>query len=459
MNLRLSAPISHTYKPCIRGSACVGRVACRRYGTVASSNDRYKSRETVLPGDARSSTQRPWAGALEAETSRAKPRPTPQFYVPSMLLPREAAQSPTVHKIHILGEDERSKFIAHALSSVYDSVEMLGWRSNSSPKYRNIQKTRSATQRARPSVEPNLAVPRVIANADNSHIDHLVVTGHGHEAAEALQSVKNRIDDNTTICLMNDGLGVLEDVRKKIFSGTDAAPNFLLGHMSHRLAFNRTYDAVRQLKDGQTKLTLAEVPRMRVKDMHKTETRPNFVRTLAEAKNLHSSLTPFDQWLRFKLPSVIFDSVVEPVCVLLDMPYQGLLQNPAAQRMMQSLLSEIIMVLENMPELEGSTVIRDYVHSKGIRRFMYNKIMGKRSQPSQLLRRIENGLPTDVEYLNGYFLRRGQKLGVDLRMNLMMRDMVKARHSQAIEQLNSFIPVEETSIPSHSSFRYRTSPR
>lgn len=336
---------------------------------------------------------------------------------------------------------------------------MLGWRGNHSSKYRNIQKARPNSRRAAANIEPNLAIPRAISEADDSHIDQLVVSGRGHEAVQALQAVKNRIDENTTVCLMSDGLGVLEDVRRKIFQGTDDVPNFLLGHMNHRLAFNRTYDAVTQLKQGQTKLTLAEAPRMRVKDMHKIESRPNFVETLKEATDLRSSLTPFDQWLRFKLPSVIFDSVVEPVCVLLEMPYQGLLQNPAAQRMMESLLSEIIQVLESMPELEGSTVMRDYIHSKGIRKFMYSGIVWKRSQPSQLARRIENGLPTDMQYLNGYFLRRAQKLGLDLRMNMMMRDMIKAKHSQAIERLNSFIPVEETSVPSDLAFRYRTTPR
>lgn len=395
---------------------------------------------------------------MKVEPSIAKTLPTPQFYVPSVLLPREAAQSPTVHKIHILGEDERSKFIAHALSSVYDSVELLGWRDHCSSKYRNIQRLRPNSRRATSHVATNLAIPRTFARDDSSRIDQLVVTGHGHEAAEALKTVKHRIDENTTVCLMNDGLGVLEDVRRKIFDGIDASPSFLLGHMSHRLAFNRTYDAVTQLKQGQTKLTFGQEPRMRVKDMQKIKSRPNFIRTFEEAEDLHSSFTPYDQWLRFKLPSVIFDSVVEPVCVLLEMPYQGLLQNPPAQRMMQGLLSEMMLVLENMPELQGSTVIRDYVHSKGIRKFMHSRIMAKRSEPSKLTRRIEKGLPTDVEYLNGYFLRRGQRLGVDMRMNIMMRDMVKAKHSQAIERLNSFVPMEETSVPSHLAFRYRTSP-
>jgi len=406
--------------------------------------------------------RRPWSSALQPEPAIVKPRPAPQFYVPSVLLPPEAAKSPTVHKIHILGEDERSKFIAHALSGVYDSVEMLGWR-NISSKYRNIQRSRSSSRRAAAKVEANMAVPRILTKEDDSRIDQLVVTGKGYEAAEALKSVKHRVDENTTVCLMNDGLGVLEDVRRKIFEGMETSPSFLLGHMSHRLAFNRTYDSVKQLKNGETRLTLAELSQRKGKQLHqaphKTETRSNFIRTLQEATDLHSSLTTYDQWLRFKLPSVIFDSVVEPVCVLLETPYQGLLQNPAAQRMMHSLLSEIIQVVEKMPEVEGSSVLQSYVRGRGIKKLLYNRIMAKRSQPSQLVRRIEHGLPTDVDYLNGYFLRRGQKLGLDLRMNIMMRDMIKARHSQAIERLNSFIPVEETSIPSDSAFRYRTVPR
>lgn len=413
----------------------------------------------MLADNAASPARRPWSSALQhAEPAPAKRLPAPHFYVPSVLLPPEAAKAPTVHKIHILGEDERSKFIAHALSGVYDSVEMLGWRPSSS-KYRNVQRSRAGSRRSTPRIEPNLAAPRVLASDDDARIDQLVVTGQGHEATEALRSVKHRIDDKTTVCLMNDGLGVLEDVRRNIFEGAEPGPSFLLGHMSHRLAFNRTYDSVRQLKGGEMRLALAEQSQGKALHApHKTETRTNFVQTLQAAKDLRSSLTAYDQWLRFKLPSVIFDSVVEPVCVLLETPYQGLLQNPAAQRIMHSILSEILDVVDKMPEAEGSLALHSYIGGKGIRKLLYSRILAKRAQPSQLARRIEHGLPTDVEYLNGFFLRRGRKLGLDLRTNVMMRDMIKAKHSQAIERLNSYVPFEETSIPSDAAFRYRTAP-
>ncbi|KAF4124793.1 programmed cell death protein 5 [Geosmithia morbida] len=386
-------------------------------------------------------------------------------YVPSVLLGAEAAKSPSVHKIHILGEDERSKFIAHALSGLYESVELMGWTPRyESTKYGNIQRARRGGARgvaAAPLIEKNAATRAEPNVEDDSHIDQLVVTGNGHEAALALDSVKHRLDKDSTVCLMNDGLGVLEDVRRKIFSGTMDTPDFLLGHMSHRLAYNRKYDSVRELRFGQLMLTPASTTRtIRTQELQrKVETRVNFVETVAGSKALNSTMTQYDQWLRFKLPSVIFNAVVEPVCVLLDEQYQGLLQNRPAERMMHRLLEEIVAVLTSMPELRNSSAIRDFVNGRAIRNVLYGGIMAKKSQPSRLATQLTRGLPTDVDYLNGYFIQRGQRLGLDLRYHSMMRDMVKARHSQEIEKLNSHVPFEETSVPSELGYRYRTRTR
>ncbi|QYS93286.1 hypothetical protein H0G86_000668 [Trichoderma simmonsii] len=430
---------------------------------ISSSTSSRGSSSTEA--NSRFSVPRPWSKALGPDSTTTKPSSssTPKFSVPSVLLPPEAARSPSVHKIHILGDDERSRFIAHALSGVYDSVEMLGWkRSSPSPsaspsfssKYRNVYKSRHGDHR-KMKLEHLSVTPKAITRDDNSHIDQLLVAGPGHDAVEALQSVKHRIDKDTTVCLMTDGLGVLEEVRQRIFRGTESSPSFLLGHMSHRLAFNRGQDSVKELRFGKTQLTFGDFGR----DVEKTETRMNFVKTLQGVKDLNSSLTPFDKWLHFKLPSVILDSVVEPVCVLLEIPYAGLLRNPAAQRMMHRLLTEIVSVVDSMPELEGSAAIRDFIRGNRIKQLIYSRIMARRSVPSvELERQIQNGLPTDVDYLNGFFIRRGHELGIQLPTNIMMRDMIKAKHSLAIEKLNSYVPVEETSVPSHMSFRYRTLP-
>lgn len=334
---------------------------------------------------------------------------------------------------------------------------MIGWkREQPSPRYRNIQRSRRGKHGAElVTIEPNAAVDQ--PKEDDSHIEQLVVTGNGHEAVKALESVKHRLNEDSTVCLMNDGLGVLEDVRRRIFNGTMQSPDFLLGHMSHRLSFNRKFDSVRQLRFGQLMMTPPHTTKIRTQELQrKVETRNNFVETMAGCKALNSSIAEYDAWLRFKLPSVIFNSVVETTCVLLDEPYRGLLQNRAAERIMHHLLDEIITVLKMMPELRESAAIQEFVNGKSIRNLLYNGIMAKQQQPSRMGQQLRKGLPTDVEYMNGYFIQRGQRLGLDLRYHIMMRDMVKARHSQEIERLNSYVPLEETSIPAELGYRYRT---
>ncbi|KAK1255912.1 hypothetical protein MKX07_008171 [Trichoderma sp. CBMAI-0711] len=341
---------------------------------------------------------------------------------------------------------------------------MLGWNRGSSvsaspspsSRYRNIYKSRNGNQR-KMKLEHMSVTPKAITRGDNSHIDQLLVAGPGHEAVEALQSVKHRVDRDTAVCLMTNGLGVLEEVRARVFQGTESSPSFVLGHMSHRLAFDRRTASVRELRYGMTQLTFPDSGRLG-QDVEKTESRIDFVRTIEGVKDLNSSLTPFDKWLRFKLPSVILDSVVEPVCVLMEIPYAGLQRNPAARRMMQRLLAEIVSVVDNMPEIEGSAAIRDFIRGNRIQQYIYSRIMARRAASSDLARQIQNGLPTDIDYLNGFFIRRGHQLGIQTPTNLMIRDMIKAKHSLAIERLNSYIPVEETSVPSHLSFRYRTLP-
>lgn len=373
------------------------------------------------------------------------------------MLPPEAARSPTTHKIHILGDDVRSKFIAHALSGVYDSVELLAWTRPSKSEYRNVMP-------AQPGNAPNLlkvgrskAPPRTYVQDDSSHIDQLVVTGGGYETAGALEAVKHRVDENTDICVMNDGLGVLDDVRQKIFNTPESSPNFFLGHMSHRLVMNRKYETVKELKGGQLRMTRAKAFGADNEEVDFSRTsRPNFYETLRSVEDLRTCWNEYDQWLRFKLPSVLLGTAVDPVCAILGLKYHDVPQNKDAMKMVNRLLGEVSTVLDNLPELQDSTLIRDFTHGKGLSRTVWSSIMAKRWEPSRLVQQISMGLPTDVDYLNGYFLRRADQLGVEMPMNRIMRDMVKAKHSRKIEQRNSYIPMEETSIPSDQEGRYRT---
>ncbi|KAM0195090.1 hypothetical protein ACHAPA_005686 [Fusarium lateritium] len=320
-------------------------------------------------------------------------------------------------------------------------------------RYRNVEKLQPERTRKSAYAEKNEALHEgkdakeyeAKITGDRSHIDELIVTGRGFEAVKAIASVKDRIDDKTSICLLNEGMGVLEQVREHILDGTQPEPNFYLGHMSHSLVFNRNRDSVKQLKSGRTLLTMADATLDSQKNAYAANKLSSMMLSLTQAKELQTICSTYDKWLRFKLPSMMFTAAVEPVCVLLDLPYKGLINNRSAQKMINLLLAEIVLVTQNMPEVQKSDELMGFLRGEGPKKFCYRRITGKSSAPSDLQMRINKGLQTDMNYQNGYFLKRAGILKMDTPANEMMVQMIKARRIEALQKRNKIIPVEEAS--------------
>ncbi|KAJ6789485.1 hypothetical protein PWT90_00286 [Aphanocladium album] len=418
--------------------------ASRCYGTVASAGtDKQKSRASASPELAFRPKQQNKATSGIVEPTILRTGRGSSLYVPSVKLSPEASKSPSVHKIHILGEDARSKFIAHALSGVYDSVERLAWTQTSN-KYRYLQRF---DKDGISTIEPLNVRRQVHVNKSDEHIDELVVSSNSVEGAmEALEAVKHRVSKDTEVCLMTEGLGVLEDVRQKIFSVPEKEPTFLLGNMSHKFAFNRNFDSVRQLRHGIWNITSVDRAAVMSTDVAKVERQSNFVKSLLAAKLLSTQYTPFDSWFKYKLPGVIFDSAVEPVCLLLELSYADILQNSSARKLVSSLLKEIIAVLQRMPEIGRGETYHELLDIDRAHKALYRRILHSRHRQSSLVQDVRMGRPVNVDHLNGYFLRRAYSLGVEVPTNKMMWDLVKAKNAMTTAKRDGYIQLEETSV-------------
>lgn len=274
---------------------------------------------------------------------------------------------------------------------------------------------------------------------------------------EALEAVKHRVNKDTEVCLMTEGLGVLEDVRQKIFSVPDDEPTFLLGNMSHKFAFNRSFDSVRQLRHGIWNITSVQRSAVMSTDLAKVETQSNFVKSLQAAKLLSTQYTPFDSWFKYKLPGVIFDSAVEPVCLLLELSYADIMQNNSARKLISSLLKEIIAILQRMPEIARGETYHELLDIDRAHKALYKRILHNRHRQSKLVEDVRMGRQVSVDHLNGYFLRRAYSLGVEAPTNKMMWDLVKARNATATAKRDSYIRMEETSVTPEDEYKLSSS--
>lgn len=64
-------------------------------------------------------------------------------------------------------------------------------------------------------------------------IDTLLVTTKAHQLASALQPLLHRLSPSSTLVLLHNGLGVLEEIIERCFPHDHARPSFVLAHTSH----------------------------------------------------------------------------------------------------------------------------------------------------------------------------------------------------------------------------------
>lgn len=61
---------------------------------------------------------------------------------------------------------------------------------------------------------------------------------------------------------------------------------------------------------------------------------------------------------------------------------------------------------------------------------------------SDMLQEIRKGIPTEIDYVNGWVVRRGQELGIRSTVNFMVQAMVKAKEKMMSVQRERELPVE-----------------
>ncbi|TEA11987.1 putative 2-dehydropantoate 2-reductase [Colletotrichum sidae] len=373
-----------------------------------------------------------------------------RFYVPAVMTGHDSPPPPSARTVHVLGRDEKSKFVAHALHGIYDSVQAIDMSANN--KYLRVTGRLGNKEHQGSWIEHNKGLEEAAdATPDEGHISNLVVGGRPSEAVKLLKKVKHRVDERTAICLIQDGLGLAERVNTEIFTNARRRPSIVLGHMKHKLAYNRKADSVQVMKpDYATALTAVRphVPDTAEDAEPLTDTwlrTQGMLQKFAAADLLRARGVQLENWMKLKIPSLMFSAVVDPICVMLDASYQDLIRNATAQRLMDQLLAEIAEVVGRMHETKRAPGLERMIAGEKMRKDIYYKLRGKGDAPSKMVLQIERGHLTDIDYLNGYFVARGASYGLDMPANTMVMNMVKSKHKAKLMGLRSWIPLEETS--------------
>lgn len=484
---RVFARIPHRHTTWSCGSFTVGRGAMRGY-----SSDQAAAAATESPPEAKSQqddeelpdqgrydpfSKRPSLRRLLDDIGEQSPHeidsiadkkhtPIGLTYTTDPRGPRAMPQEQECKRVHVLGYDPRAYFIAHELAGNQhlDPVKLLVHKKNVMRSWKlegeqvSVWKggQRSSWGRGRAEAE---WIGRGRNEPSNEHIDQLIVTLACGVTKTALENIVHRIDNRTTICLVQEGLGVVEHLNASLFPDPTTRPHYVLGHMSASLGYNKQWFFGAKLRQ-QGKLFLHAVERgVDLEPIFKfhppVERRSNatqFLRTLVTTPGLHAGGYNLENWLIKKLPALVFSSVIEPMAVVLDTTYDNIPGNEHAIQLADELLDELFNVIMALPELTYSSKVIEHCGLDTLRKKTIQRLWEKGASQSNMLSRVRAGQWVDIDYLNGYFIRRARELGIKVPQNETVVDMVKARIAKRRNEMRNAIPFESDIDPNKTAF-------
>jgi 2-dehydropantoate 2-reductase len=301
-----------------------------------------------------------------------------------------------------------------------------------------------------------------VLSSGEVYMHTVIVTVKSKDTVAALRSVKHRLNALSTICLIQNGMGQIDQLNREVFTNPSTRPTYLLGIISHGVHLASSFVAIHAgfgtialgvlrdldkfpLPPKPTSTTpspssLSPEERSRLyptdADLFSALSARYLLRTLTRSPILACAPFPALDLLQLQVEKLAINAVLNPLTALLNLPNGNLLYNPALSKVQRLLLAEISLVLRSLPEFEGVPNVRMRFSPERLETLAIS-VAAKTAQNSSSMREdIRKGRATEVQYINGYVVKRGEEMGIKCVLNYMLMQLVlgKTRAARSAER-------------------------
>ncbi|KAF2397465.1 2-dehydropantoate 2-reductase [Trichodelitschia bisporula] len=374
--------------------------------------------------------------------------------------PQDRSGSRISKKIHIIGTGSIGKLVAHSLRSLpnpppvtlllhkgdnkdaWDAsnrtisittngitvsrsgfdVELArtGWRSHG--------KQVSLDEWIHPPPDPGAALAkqpsRPVPDADNTDpIANLIVTVKAPQTIAALEAVRQRLGPLTTICFLQNGMGIVDEVNKEIFPDPETRPQYLAGIITHGVTSDGLFTATHA---GQGSISMCIIPREGKEDKYSASAAALLAILRRSPTLTVMGITP-TEFLQVQLEKLAANAIINPLTSLIDANNGAILNNNHLTRAIRLLLGEISLVISLLPELKDVPNVKRRFSTQRLEWMVTNLARGTAANVSSMLADVRQGKQTEINYINGYICRRGEEVGVTCFMNYLVTQLVKGK--------------------------------
>lgn len=352
----------------------------------------------------------------------------------------------------------------------------------------DLDRTRQFRQSPTSAAKQHAAEDRLSTNlTPNTPIQSLVVTLKCQDTLEAIQSIQHRLRPDSCITLIQNGMGVYDELCERIWPDSGDRPQIILGTtthgvtlktlkphkyskqsasrpvMTHRMAiWNGVGDVQlgvvpdpRMLVDYEARLTAAgskldiqtQPPRADYANLQST------IDALSSLHELSPRFVPIPDLHERLLLKLVVNAAVNPVTAIMGCKNGSLLNEPDAMRLVRSVVWEasatVTAYLHSLNETNrpGKTSRHHPtslsspnapISADSFTLFTPQALLARvRSvieltarNTSSMLADVQNGRSTEIDYINGHVVKLGERFGVKTEANEELVKLVKQKERE-----------------------------
>lgn len=302
-------------------------------------------------------------------------------------------------------------------------------------------------------IEPAETLP-----SEEIFISTLVAAVKGPATVSAMRSIKHRVDSRSTICFMQNGLGQIDELNREVFTDPETRPTYMLGIVSHgcymsgqftvmhagfgtiALGIHRDLDRYPLPRESSMpnldRLSLDEKKMYfpTDKDLFSSLSSRYLLRTLTRSPVLACAAFPYLDLLQLQLEKLSANAIMNPLTALLNIPNGALLHNGHLSVVQRLLLAEISLVIRSLPELKGIPNVRKRFSASRLEHLLLGITSRTARNSSSMREDVRFAKETEIDYINGYIVRRGEEQGIKCALNYMLMHLIKGK---SLTQINA----------------------
>ncbi|KAG9232350.1 ketopantoate reductase PanE/ApbA C terminal-domain-containing protein [Amylocarpus encephaloides] len=344
-------------------------------------------------------------------------------------------------RIHILGVGNLGRLFAHALAAQPNPppITLLLHRESLQREWDSANRQISLTIDDIPQTSSNYAVELINhASPPQELISNLILTTKATKTYSAVSSIKSRLDESSTILFTQNGMGIIPMLTNSLFPDVSTRPSYLSSITSHGLYSTAPFTSV---VAGRASMLVSPVD-----SPPKEPPSSHYLRNQVVSSDLLNAkaVTP-EEFTLLQLEKLVINSILNPLTTLFRLKNGPLLTHPPILSLARLLLSEVSQILSLLPEIRSLDLSpsSQFLELDLAHRFSPEELeirvldVAERTagNTSSMLQDAMAHKETEIEYINGYFVRRGREVGVDVHFNEMVVEMMEGCLGVLVERL------------------------